>query len=67
MSATEKPYDVGYAKPPKCTQWKKGQCGNPKQVRKKAHKTLVQMVDEVFDTKIDSPVTKKIWGLGSQR
>ncbi len=27
-------YKVGYCRPPKRTQWQKGQCGNPKRIRK---------------------------------
>lgn len=29
-SSKNNKYDVGYGKPPKATQWKKGQSGNPK-------------------------------------
>ena len=28
--ATKRHYDIGYGKPPKQSQWKKGQSGNPK-------------------------------------
>ena len=39
-------YEVGYGRPPKSTQWQKGQCGNPKRIRKKNPKPVVDMIDE---------------------
>lgn len=41
------------ADPPKATRWKKGQCGNPNRVRKRAPKRVVEMIDEFFAAEID--------------
>jgi Family of unknown function (DUF5681) len=41
-------YEVGYCRPPKRTQWRKGQCGNPKRIRK-----IVDVIDEFFAGEID--------------
>ena len=46
-------YEVGYGRPPKSTQWQKGQCGNPKRIRKKNPKPVVDMIDEFFAGEID--------------
>jgi hypothetical protein len=48
-----KNYEVGYGRPPKRTQWRKGQCGNPKRMRKKNPKPVVDMIDEFFAGEID--------------
>jgi hypothetical protein len=46
-------YEVGYCRPPKRTQWQKGQCGNPKRIRKQTPKPIVDMIDEFFASEID--------------
>jgi hypothetical protein len=46
-------YEVGYGRPPKRTQWRKGQCGNPKRIRKQNPKPVVDMIDEFFAGEID--------------
>jgi uncharacterized protein DUF5681 len=46
-------YEVGYRRPPKRTQWRKGQCGNPKRIRKQNPKPVVDMIDEFFAGEID--------------
>jgi hypothetical protein len=53
MSTKSGSYDIGYGKPPRKTRWKKGQCSNPKRIRKRRNKTLVQMVDELFASEIE--------------
>src|SRR5262249_61725681 len=35
------------------TRWKKGQCGNPNRIRKRAPKRVVEMIDEFFAAEID--------------
>ncbi|WP_170482386.1 DUF5681 domain-containing protein [Ruegeria arenilitoris] len=39
----DEPYDVGYKKPPKHTQWSKGQSGNPTGKKKKEQSLLDQL------------------------
>ena len=46
-------YEVGYCRPPKRTQWQKGQCGNPNRIRKQIPKPIVDMIDEFFAGEID--------------
>jgi hypothetical protein len=46
-------YEVGYCRPPKRTQWRKGQCGNPNRVRKQTPKPIVELIDDFFASKID--------------
>jgi hypothetical protein len=54
MNTSSKPEDaVGYGRPPKHSQWKKGQSGNPKQRRKRKPKSIATMVDEFFARKVD--------------
>jgi len=53
MTIPPKKYEVGYGRPPKATRWKKGQCGNPNRVRKRAPKRVVEMIDEFFAAEID--------------
>jgi Family of unknown function (DUF5681) len=45
---TSKKYEVGYCKPPERYKWKKGQCGNPKRIRKHPVKPVAALVDEFF-------------------
>jgi hypothetical protein len=53
MSLRQKDGEVGYKRPPKSTQWKKGQCGNPRRQYKRAPKGTVEMIDAVFEEQID--------------
>jgi Family of unknown function (DUF5681) len=47
------PYEVGYKRPPKHTQWQKCQCGNPKRQHKRAVKGTVELIDQAFAKEID--------------
>ena len=51
-------YDVGYGKPPRGTQFKKGQSGNPKG-RPKGAKSFKTLVDEVLNEKVTIVVNGK--------
>jgi hypothetical protein len=53
MKIKPRTYDVGYGRPPKQTRWQKGQCGNPNRIRKRAHKTVMAMIDEFFADEIE--------------
>jgi len=53
MTNPPQKYEVGYGRPPKATRWKKGQCGNPNRIRKRAPKRVVEMIDEFFAAEID--------------
>ena len=53
MKIPAKKYEIGYRRPPKHTRWKKGQCGNPNRIRNRSPKPAVQMIDEIFASKID--------------
>jgi Family of unknown function (DUF5681) len=53
MSLRQKDGEVGYKRPPKSTQWKKGQCGNPKRQYKRASKGIVEIIDALFEEQID--------------
>lgn len=48
MSLRSPPGEVGYKRPPKKTQWKKGQCGNPERRHKRAPRGAVALIDEVW-------------------
>jgi hypothetical protein len=48
-------YEVGYGRPPKATQFRKGQSGNPRG-RPRAKKSVGSMLEEVFFRKI--PITE---------
>jgi hypothetical protein len=49
---TSKEYEVGYCKPPEHSKWKKGQCGNPKRIRKRRVK-VAELVDEFLDSEFE--------------
>lgn len=51
MSDKDKDYEVGYGRPPRHTQFKKGKSGNPKG-RPKASKNVGSMLEEIFFRKI---------------
>ena len=53
MKIPPEKYEVGRGRPPKHTRWKKGQCGNPNRIRKRAPKRVVEMIDEFFAAEID--------------
>ena len=52
----DRDYEVGYGRPPKATQFKQGQSGNPRG-RPKASNNVGTMLEEVFFQKI--PITEK--------
>ncbi len=53
MSLRQKDGEVGYKRPPKNTQWKKGQCGNQKRQYKRAPKGTVALIDAQFEKQVD--------------
>lgn len=54
MTERPKDYAVGYARPPKHTMWKKGQCGNPKRrYNSRIPKGTAQMVEELFARRVN--------------
>jgi hypothetical protein len=50
---TSKEYEVGYCKPPEHSKWKKGQCGNPKRIRKRPVKPIAELVDEFLAGEVE--------------
>jgi hypothetical protein len=52
MSLRQKDDEVGYKRPPKNTQWKKGQCGNPKRQYQRAPRGTVALIDAAFEKQI---------------
>ncbi len=52
MNTPPQTYAVGHGRPPVHTRWKKGQCGNPRRIRKRTAKPVVAMVDEFFAKEI---------------
>lgn len=52
MSRGCKDREVGYGRPPKHSQWKKGQCGNPNRIYKRPCKGVVDIIDAQFATPI---------------
>jgi hypothetical protein len=53
MKITSKKYNIGYGKPPEHSKWKKGQCGNPKRIRKRPVKPVAELVDEFFAREVE--------------
>jgi hypothetical protein len=52
MTKRRSDYAVGYGKPPKHSQFKKGHSGNPKGHRKRDPKNIETIFNEVLDRKI---------------
>jgi hypothetical protein len=52
MSLRQKDDEVGYKRPPKKSQWKKGQCGNPKRQYQRAPRGTVALIDAAFEKQI---------------
>jgi hypothetical protein len=52
MSVPQKDGEVGYKRPPKRSQWNKGQCGNPEKKYARSPKASVG-VDDVFAEQIE--------------
>jgi Family of unknown function (DUF5681) len=52
VTLRQKDCEVGYKRPPKHTQWKKGQCGNPKRQYRCAPKGTVALIDELLEEQI---------------
>ena len=52
MNLRQKDDEVGYKRPPKQTQWKKGQCGNPKRQYQRAPRGTVALIDAAFEKQI---------------
>jgi len=50
MKISSKKYDIGYGKPHEHSKWKKGQCGNPKRIRKV--KPVAELVDEFLASEV---------------
>ena len=53
MTDRKAPSAVGYKRPPKNTQWQKGQCGNPKRQYKRTVKGTIELIDVAFADQID--------------
>ncbi|WP_026605904.1 DUF5681 domain-containing protein [Methylocapsa acidiphila] len=54
MSLRRKDDEVGYKRPPKSAQWKRGQCGNLKRhYKRRASKGIVELIDAAFAQQID--------------
>jgi hypothetical protein len=48
-----KPYEVGYKRTPKGTRWKKGQCGNPRRIRKPKPMIVAKLIEDALDREVD--------------
>jgi hypothetical protein len=44
----DKPYDVGYGRPPRHTRWKKGQSGNPRHKKRKVREGTIAILDHLL-------------------
>lgn len=53
MSRRREDYEVGYGRPPKRTQWKKGECGNPKRHHKRPPKGISETIEAALNQEID--------------
>lgn len=63
MSPPPKDYEVGYGRPPKATQWKKGQSGNPQRRYRAATLSALEKLDKRLLRPIDiveNDVPKKV-------
>jgi hypothetical protein len=49
---SERDYEVGYCRPPKHTQYIKGQSGNPKNKRKPVSQTFARLIDSALERRI---------------
>lgn len=58
MAKDDGNYDVGYAKPPKAHQFKRGQSGNPRG-RPKKTRNLTTLVRKVLDETVDATIEGK--------
>jgi hypothetical protein len=65
MTDRKAPSAVGYKRPPKNTQWQKGQCGNPKRQYKRTVKGTIELIDVAFADQIDIVRTKRRGGSAS--
>lgn len=48
----EDPYQVGYGRPPKHTQFKPGESGNPRNRRKRNSESFAQLIDKALSRQI---------------
>lgn len=48
MSGSDKGSEIGYGRPPKATQWKKGQSGNPGGRSSPRSISIVEMIDRLL-------------------
>src|ERR1700731_3894625 len=62
MTDRKAPSAVGYKRPPKNTQWQKGQCGNPKRQYKRTVKGTIELIDEAFADQSPSSRTERRGG-----
>ncbi len=63
MNPSPKDYEVGYGRPPKETQWKKGQSGNSNPRRSARDRSTVEMIERLFLKPIEITLygkTKKV-------
>ena len=52
MNAPDDAYEVGYGRPPKETQWKKGQSGNAGPKRSRAASVgTIEIIDRLFGSR----------------
>ena len=53
MTQRSQDYEVGYGRPPKHSQWKKGQSGNPKgSYNKRIRKGTARLIEELFAKRV---------------